>query len=270
MNESRRLFAIKVGNTNIGLGIFERAAKTETPRLLHTWRVETRAEKTSDEYGALLGRFLEGSAVIPASFDSVALVSVVPALTDTLCEMSVKYLGHEPFIAAPGVRSGLRIRYDDPRSLGPDRLVSLVAARARYGVPSIVIDLGTATTFNALDARGDFVGGAIAAGLTMSAEALHQFTARLPRVEVVAPERAVATNTADALRAGLFFGHAALVEGMVARFRRELREPDAHVIATGGLAAVLAPYCPVIDVVDPDLGLYGLYLLYEMNRSAKA
>jgi type III pantothenate kinase len=257
---SHRLLTIKIGNTNLGIGIFDDA------NLLHSWRAETRPEQTADEYAALLFRLFKQNNVSPDSIHASAIVSVVPVLTETLREMCSRYLHLEPFIAAAGVRSGIRIKYDDPRSLGADRLVSLVAAKQTYGTPLILIDLGTATTFNALDEAGDFVGGAIAPGLNMAAGALHQFTAKLPWIEIVPPERSLATNTRDALRSGIFFGYVGLVEGMVVRMRREMGAPNATIIATGGMSHLLAPHCALIQHVDADLALQGLRLVYEMNH----
>lgn len=259
MNTSR-LLAIKIGNTNLGFGVFE------TDRLMHAWRAETRAEKTADEYAALLFAFFEGVNIAPDTIRAAAMVSVVPALNETMRELCVKYLCVEPFIAAAGIKSGIRIKYDDPRALGADRLVSLVAAKDKYGAPLLLIDLGTATTFNALDAQGDFVGGAIAPGLSMSADALHQFTAKLPRIEIAPPPHALATNTRDALRSGIFFGCVALMQGMIARLKQEMNEPHARVIATGGMSQLLAPHCPAIEIVDMDLALEGLRILYELNQ----
>ncbi|MBI4675101.1 MAG: type III pantothenate kinase [Chloroflexi bacterium] len=258
-SSTHHLLAIKIGNTNLGFGVYGAG------QLLYAWRAETCAEKTADEYAALVLPLLESVNLAPASIQAAALVSVVPPLTDTLREFCLKYLHTDPFIAAAGMKCGIRIKYDDPRALGADRLVALVAAKANYGAPAIVIDFGTATTFNALNRHGDFVGGAIAPGLNMSAEALHQFTAKLPRIQVAAPEHALATNTRDALRAGIFFGYVGLVEGLTARFKRELNESDARVIATGGMAALLKPHCPAIDIVDRELALDGLRILYEMN-----
>lgn len=255
-----RLLTIKIGNTNLGFGIHAEG------RLIHAWRAETRVDKTADEYAALLLQLLESVNLAPASIRAAALVSVVPSLTETLWEFCRKYLRAEPFVAAAGIQSGIRIKYDDPRALGADRLAALVAAKTKYGAPAIVIDFGTATTFNALDARGDFVGGAIAPGLNMSADALHQFTATLPRIQIVAPENALGVNTRDALRSGIFFGYVGLVEGLLARFKRELNEPHARVVATGGMATLLAPHCSAIEIVDMELALEGLCLLYEMNK----
>ena len=255
-----RLLTIKVGNTNLGFGVFDGDA------LVHAWRAETVHEKTADEYAALLFRLLESENIAPASIEGAAIVSVVPALGETMRELCVKYLNIKPFIALSGIKSGIPIKYDDPRALGADRLVSLVAAKQKYGAPLVLIDMGTATTFNALNAHGDFVGGAIAPGLNMSAEALHQFTAKLPRIDIAPPPRAVATNTRDALRAGIFFGYIGLVEGMITRFKKELNEPKLKVIATGGMSQLLAPECTAIDTVDMGLALEGLRILYAMNQ----
>ncbi len=253
------MLAIKIGNTNIGFGLFEGDS------LLHSWRAETRLEKTADEYLTLLDDFFAESDFARASVARVALVSVVPVLTGTFREMCRRYFGREPFIVSAGITSGINLHYQDPRALGADRLVALVAAKARYGAPALVVDFGTATTFNALDAQGNFVGGAIAPGLSIQADALHQFTAKLPRVEISAPVRALATNTRDALRAGIFYGYVGSIDYLVARLRAEMNAPTARVIATGGLAALVAPACPCIEIVDAELALVGLRLLYEMN-----
>lgn len=255
-----RLLAIKIGNTNLGFGLFDSGI------LIRNWRVETRTEKTTDEYAAQLLLFFKEAGIPAESINAAALVSVVPALDDTLRELCVKYLHVEPFVAAPGCKSGIHIKYQDPRTLGADRLVSLVAAKHKYGLPAIVIDFGTATTFNVLDSRGDFIGGAIAPGINIAAEALHQFTAKLPRIEIAAPPHALATNTNDALRSGIFFGYVGLVEGIVARLEREMNGAAPRTIATGGMSRVLAPHCPSIEIVDGDLGLEGLRLLFEMNK----
>lgn len=254
-----QLLTIKIGNTNLGFGVHQDA------RLVHTWRAEMRVEKTADEYAAFVLPCLEEANLAPASIRAAAILSVVPPLTDTMREFCLKYLHVEPFVASSGIKSGIQIRYDDPRAFGADRLAVLVAAKAKYGVPCVVVDFGTATTFNALDARGDFVGGAIAPGMNMSAQALHQFTAKLPRIEIAAPAHALGTNTPDALRSGIFFGYAGLVQGLVARIKQELGAPDAPVIATGGMSRLLAPHCDALDMVDMELALDGLRMLYEMN-----
>ncbi len=259
ISKSTRLLAIKIGNTNLGFGIFDAQILTQT------WRAETRTDKTADEYAALLLSYFENANVQPASIDAAAMVSVVPPLTEIISEVCVNHLRCKPFIAASGVKSGIKIRYDDPRTFGADRLAVLVAAKAKYGAPCILIDFGTATTFNVLDANGDFIGGAITPGLNMSAQALHEFTARLPLIEISAPERAIATNTRDALRAGIILGYVGQVEGLVARFKREMNEPKARVIATGGMSGLIASQTQAIEIVDRELALDGLRLLYELN-----
>lgn len=254
-----KLLAIKIGNTNIGIALYEER------EIAHTWRLETRTAKTADEYASEVMELLDGAGHTEDSSPRVAIVSVVPALTGTFAGLVRRYFETEPLIVEPGIKTGIEIQYQDPRALGADRLVALVAARARYGTPCLVIDFGTATTFNALDRQGRFVGGAIAPGLNIEAQALHEFTAKLPRVEISAPPRALADNTRDALRSGIFFGYAGLVEGLIARLRGEMEEPAAQVIATGGLSATIAPYCPSINVVDAILTFEGLRILYELN-----
>jgi type III pantothenate kinase len=256
------LLAIKIGNTNIGLGVFSGA------QLVASWRIETQVEKTTDEYAGDVAELLEGAEAGGIKVENAAISCVVPALTPIFQELCRRYLRCEPFVVAPGVRSGIRIRYEDPRALGSDRLAAMVAAKAKYGSPALVVDIGTATTFNALNQAGDFVGGAIAPGPSIQSEALHQFTARLPRVEIGPPDRALATNTRDALRSGLFFGYVGLIQELVTRLRGEMGPPTARVIATGGRAPSVAPYCPSIDIVDTELALQGLRILYEMNTTA--
>ncbi len=256
---SSHLLTIKIGNTNIGLGIFEGT------RLLATWRMETRAEKTADEYGCEIADFLGAADRGKFKVAGASIGSVVPPLTPTFQELCRRQFQCEPFVVTPGIRSGIKLHYEDPRALGSDRLVALAGAKARYGTPALVVDMGTATTFNALDTSGDFVGGAIAPGLNIQSEALHQFTARLPRVEIGPPVSALATNTRDALRSGLFFGYVGLIEGLVTRLRNEMGARQARVIATGGLAPIIAPHCPSIEIVDLELPFEGLRILYEMN-----
>jgi type III pantothenate kinase len=257
------LLAIRIGNTNIGLGVFRGS------NLCATWRIETRAERTADEYASDIAELFEGSDMPLGQIEDVAICSVVPVLTSTFEEVCRRYLHLEAFVVGPGVHSGIRIKYEDPRALGSDRLAAMVAAKARYGTPALVVDVGTATTIKALNEAGDFVGGAIAPGPNIQAEALHQFTAKLPRVEVGPPDRALGTNTRDALRSGLFFGYVGLVEELVTRIASEMGPPAPHVIATGGLASLVAPYCPSIDIVDRELAFEGLRILNEMNRNTR-
>ncbi len=258
-----QVLAIKIGHSNIGYGLFE------GERLVQSWRVEPQPEKTADEYASELMDLFADAGSAPPELTGIAIGSVVPALTMTFQELCRRCLNKRAFVVEPGIKSEIELLYEDPRALGTDRLVAMVAARARYGVPILVLDFGTATTFNALDRSGRFVGGAIAPGPNIEAEALHRFTAKLPLVEIAPPPRALAQNTRDALRSGIFLGYTGLVEGLVARLRADMQEPDARVVATGGLAALIAPHCPSIEIVDPQLGLEGLRLLYLMNTQAE-
>ncbi len=259
-----QLIAIKIGNTNIGIALYH------GQEIIRTWRVETRTDKTTDEYASDLSGFLSGLHDETQGSASVAIVSVVPALTQTFIDLAQRYWHQVPFVVTPGIVTGIQIHYQDQRAFGADRLVAIIAAHARYGGPALVIDFGTATTFNAIDAGGNFIGGAIAPGLNIAAQALHEFTAKLPRVEISPPPYALATNTRDALRSGIFFGYAGLVEGLVARLRAEMQAPDAKVISTGGLAPLIAAHCPSIDIVDTQLAYEGLRLLYLRNRTDDA
>ncbi len=258
-----RLLAIKIGNSNVTVGVFEDAT------LLTTWRAHSETDKTADEYAILLDDFFTPLRLPPSStggeWQGVAIVSVVPALTTTFQELCRHHLEIDPLVVGPKVKTGMPIRYDDPRALGADRLVAAVAAKAKYGTPVIVIDFGTATTFNAVNRAGEYVGGAIAPGLNLAADALHQSTAQLPHVDLAMPPHAIATNTVHAMQSGILLGYVGMVEGMVARMRDELGEPAARVIATGGLARMLAPQTRVIQAVEPDLILHGLRVIYEMN-----
>ncbi len=258
-----RLLVIKIGNSNVTIGVFENA------NLRATWRAHSETDKTADEYAILLDDFFTPLRLPPSAtggeWRGVAIVSVVPQLTTTFQELCRRHLEIEPLVVAPGVKTGMPIRYDDPRALGADRLVAAVAAKAQFGAPVIVVDFGTATTFNAINRAGEFVGGAIAPGLNLAADALHHSTAQLPRVDLAMPPRAIATNTIQAMQSGILLGYVGMVEGMIARMRGELGEPTARVIATGGLAPMLAPQTPVIQAVEPDLILQGLRMIFELN-----
>ncbi len=254
-----RLLAVSIGNSRISIGVFE----NET--LSARWRARTDTNKTADEYALLLDDFFRTDGFEPDGWRGAALVSVVPALKTTFQELCLKHYRLEPLIVTSGVKTGMAIRYDNPRALGADRLVESVAAKARYGAPVIVIDFGTATTFNAVNRAGEFVGGAIAPGLNLAADALYRATAQLPRVDLALPPRVIATNTVHAIQAGIVFGYLAMVEGMATRMRDELGEPYARVVATGGRATLVAPRARVIETIDADLILHGLRVIYEMN-----
>ena len=255
---SMRLLAIKIGNSNVNVGVFEGAD------LLAHWRIHTEIDQTADEYALVLNDWLS-QAGLRDGWRGAIVVSVVPPLTDTFQELCRRYIEVEPLIAGPKLRTGMPIRYQDPRSLGADRLVAAVAAKVRYGAPLIVIDFGTATTFNVVNRAGEFVGGAIAPGLVLAADALYESTAQLPRIDLTVPPRAIATNTIEGMQSGILFGYLGLIEGMVRRLREEMHEPNARVVATGGLARLIAPHTRILDHVEPDLIMHGLRILFEMN-----
>lgn len=253
------LLCIDIGNTNVTMGVYD------GEDLVAHWRLSTDHQKMPDEYGLLLLNMLAHRGIPAENISGVALASVVPPLTDTFREMVTAYLGVAPLVVDTGVRTGVSVRYDPPRDVGADRIVNVAAAYRLYGGPGCVVDFGTGTTFDALSEKGEYLGGAIAPGIRVAAEALFQRAAKLPRIDLRAPRRAVGSNTLDAMRSGIVFGYVGLVEGMVARFRRELGE-GMRVIGTGGLADVIAAETDVIEVVEPWLTLKGLRLIYLLNE----
>lgn len=253
------LLCVDIGNTNMVLGLYR------GPELLTHWRISTDHRKMPDEYGILLLNLLARSGIKVKDIDGIALASVVPPVTDVFLEMLQEYIGIEPLVVGAGVKTGVPIRYDAPRDVGADRIVNAVASFRTYGGPVCVVDFGTATTFDAISARGEYLGGAIAPGIRLAAEALFQHTAKLPRIDLQRPAHAIGANTVEAMRSGILFGYVGLVEGMVNRFRLELG-PDMRVIATGGLAEVIARETQVIESVDPWLTLKGLRIIYELNE----
>jgi type III pantothenate kinase len=255
------LLTIDVGNSNTVLGVFEGAS------LLAHWRLTTRREQTADEYGILVRNLFATSGLDPARVDAVALASVVPPLTPVLVELARQYLGQEALVVGPGVDTGMPILYEPPGDVGADRIVNGVAAFAAYGGPVIVVDFGTATTFDVITRRGEYAGGVICPGIGISADALFQRAARLPRVDVRNPGRVVGRSTVASMQSGLYFGYGAMCEGLIARIRAELGE-RARVVATGGLAETLAAEIPSIEAVDPVLTLTGLRLIWERNPQA--
>lgn len=257
------LLTIDAGNTNTVLGIHDAA------QLRAHWRLTTRREQTADEYGILVRNLFGASGVEPGSIAGVALASVVPPLTPVLVALSRHYLGQEPLVVEPGVRTGMPILYEPPGDVGADRIVNGVAAFAGFGGPVIVVDFGTATTFDVVTRKGEYLGGVICPGIGISADALFQRAARLPRVDVRNPGRVIGRSTIGSMQAGLYFGYASLVEGLLARIKAELGEP-VRVVATGGLAEILAADIPSIEAVDPVLTLTGLRLIWERNRGSRA
>ncbi len=253
------LLAIDVGNTNITLGLYQ--GETLGPR----WRLATVHERMADEYGIQMISLFEHAGVRAADIDSVALASVVPPLTGTFVEACEKYLHQTPLVVDAGVKTGVRVRYEDPRQVGADRVVDAAAVQKFYGGPACVVDFGTATTFDAITAEGDYLGGAIAPGIGIAAEALFRRAAKLPKVDLHRPPAAIGRNTVHSIQSGLLFGYVALVEGMVARFRAELGS-EMKVIGTGGLAEIIAREPEVIQILAPWLTLDGLRLVWELNK----
>jgi type III pantothenate kinase len=253
------LLAIDIGNTDITLGVFE------GEKLRATWHMETDIHRMADEYAALLLNLLRQQGLEIANIKAIALCSVVPPLISTFDELFQRYFHITPLVVGAGVKTGVRIRMDNPREVGADRIVNAAAAHHLYGGPVIVTDLGTATSFDTVSKEGDYLGGAIAPGIMGAAEALFTRAAMLPRVELAHPKRVIGTNTIAAMQSGVIFGYVALIEGLVARIQQELKE-KAKVIATGGYASLIAKETKVFDEINPDLTLIGLRLIYQMNK----
>lgn len=253
------LLVIDVGNTNMVLGVYK---DTE---LLDHWRISTDRQRTTDEYGVLIRELFYLNDLRADDINAIIISSVVPPVVPTLERMCQRYFGLSPLLIGPGVKTGMDIRYDNPREVGADRIVNAVAAYEKYGGPVIIVDFGTATTFCAVDAKGVYLGGSICPGIGISTEALVQRTAKLPRIELKRTDSVICRNTIESMQAGVFYGFVGQVEGIVARMRREL-DMSARVVATGGLAVVIAPATKAIDVVEPMLTLEGLRIIYERNR----
>ena len=253
------LLVIDVGNTNMVLGVYK---DTE---LLDHWRISTDRQRTTDEYGVLIRELFYLNDLRADDINAIIISSVVPPVVPTLERMCQRYFGISPLVIGPGVKTGMDIRYDNPREVGADRIVNAVAAYEKYGGPVIIVDFGTATTFCAVDAKGVYLGGSICPGIGISTEALVQRTAKLPRIELKRTDSVICRNTIESMQAGVFYGFVGQVEGIVSRMRREL-DMSARVVATGGLAVVIAPATKAIDVVEPMLTLEGLRIIYERNR----
>ena len=250
------LLAIDVGNTQTVFGLFE------GEELRENWRVATERNRSGDELGALYGSFVDLDAV-----DGIALASTVPQLHRAYEDFAKDYAKAELLDLGPGVKTGVPIRYDDPREVGPDRIANAVAAVERYGAPAIVVDFGTSTNFDVVSPAGEYVGGVLAPGIEVSMEALFSRAARLFKVDFVEPPTVIAKNTAASLQSGLVYGFAGQVDGIVDRIRGELGS-DAQTVATGGLADLIVPHARTLDRVDPFLTLEGLRLVWERNRES--
>jgi len=254
------LLTIDIGNTNITLGLYQ----GETLR--KHWRMATSNERMPDEYGVMISDLLEHSGISPKDLEGVCMASVVPPLTSRVIQACNTYLDAEPLNVDYATRTGVKVLIDDPKTVGADRIVDVAAVKQFYGGPACVVDFGTATTFDAIDAAGAYLGGAIAPGIGISSEALVRSTAQLPRVDLQAPPNVIGKNTIHAMQSGMLFGYVSMVEGMVVRFEQQLGE-GMKVIATGGLAELVAKHTHVIQITAPWLTLDGLRLIWEMNQT---
>ena len=256
------LLAIDVGNTQTLIGLYG----VGSPELVDHWRISTNAERTSDEYALVVQEFLGFHGFSFADdIGGVALSSVVPRVTAALREMTTKYFGFAALVVGPGIRTGMPIRYDDPKEVGADRIANAVGAFDLFGGPTVVVDFGTATTFDAISDKGEYLGGAIVPGIEISLDALFEKAAGLRRVELIAPRNVIGRSTAESIQSGAIFGFAAQVDGIVERLELELG--TSTVVATGGLAILIAPHSRKIAHHEPWLTLHGLRLIYERNAA---
>lgn len=259
------LLAFDVGNTNIVLGVFRDG------EMITNWRLETDNNKSADEYGMIINQLFKYEGLDVDSVKDVIISTVVPSVLYTLQHLSMKYFNRKAMVIGPGIRTGLVVKYDNPKQVGADRIVNAVAAHAKYGGPLIIIDFGTATTFCAISANAEYIGGTIAPGLKISSEALFEKTAKLPKVELEEPGHVICRNTINSMQSGLVYGHMGMVDYIVSKMKKELCEYDGEheevkVIATGGLATLIDSGIDCIDHVDKMLTLEGLQLIYEKNK----
>ena len=255
------LLTLDIGNTSVHIGLWD------GDRIAHTWRIGVEQEKLPDEYGVLLMNLLSTEDITAKDVHACIVGCDVPPLIPTFEQVCRKYFKIEPMVVGHGLRTGVRILYDNPKQLGADRIIDAVAASKLYGTPVIIVDFGTATVFDAVNEQGDYLGGAIAPGIGIASEALFSRAAMLYRVQLERPPVAIGKNTIHAMQSGILFGYVGLVEGVVERFKKELGG-DPKVVATGGLAALIASETDCIDVVNGDLTLTGLRLIYELNSEA--
>ncbi len=254
------ILVIDVGNTNTVCGIYWKNA------LKYFWRMASDRNRSADEFGAMLNSFFRFESIAFSDVTAIVISSVVPDLMYPLEHMCRKYFLITPLVVRPGVKTGLNIKTDNPKEVGADRIVNAVAASQEYGFPVIVIDFGTATTYCAIDQKGDYIGGCIAPGVKISMQALYERAAQLPKIEIERPKKIIGKNTVDGMKSGIVYGYMGQVEYLIRRFKEEMDAPDAKTIATGGLARLIAEDCQGVDVVDPMLTLKGLKIIYDRNQ----
>ncbi|MBR0091509.1 MAG: type III pantothenate kinase [Lachnospiraceae bacterium] len=261
--KKERLLVIDVGNTNITCGVFD------GEEISATFRLMTGETHTSDEYGVLLRDLLQFNQIFPDTLHGVIVASVVPKVMHALMNAIIKYIGKEPYIVGPGIKTGLKITSDNPKEIGPDLIVDCVAASELYGMPVLAVDFGTATTYILVNDKGELCAGAITPGIRISAKALWEDTARLPEIEIKKPESILGRNTVDTMQAGLVYGQIGQSKYIISEMKRESGYADLKVVATGGLGRMISEEVAEIDVYDPQLTLKGLKIIYEKNRHSK-
>ncbi|MBO3443956.1 type III pantothenate kinase [Clostridium sp. CCUG 7971] len=254
------LLVFDVGNTNMVLGIYK------NKELIKHWRINTDKEKTSDEYGMLIRNLFQYENMDMNDIKDVIISSVVPNVMHSLENFCIKYCKKQPMVVGPGIKTGLNIKYDNPKQVGADRIVNAVAGIEKYGYPLIIVDFGTGTTFCAISDKGEYLGGTIAPGIKISSEALFQRASKLPRVELVKPGSTICKNTVSAMQSGIIYGYVGLVEKIIEMMKKELSQGEVKVIATGGLANLIASETESIDSVDRFLTLEGLRIIYDKNK----
>lgn len=253
------ILAIDVGNTNMVIGTYYEG------NLTAHWRISTDNSKTEDEFGILFHELFRARGIVPSAIDGIIISSVVPGILFALERMCRVYFDKEPLVIGPGVKTGMNILYENPKEVGADRIVNAVAGYHLYGGPLVIIDFGTATTFCAISKKGEYMGGCIAPGIRISTDALFRMTAKLPRIELIKPDSIIGKSTVKSMQAGIIYGYVGQVDYIVTRIKRELNDINARVIATGGLASLIAKESETIDTINEWLTLEGLRIIYEKN-----